>query len=141
MRGRGRETYDDGGIDSDNGKGAQQDNIASSGIGPNQGIADILCTQYPEHKNISIGDPETGYLFKKDANGRIVKISNFPGMSRISGQKAVEATGKEWISFPQSILDTAKALESLNGGATWLSDGTANADIDHYQIQDLNEEL
>ncbi|KAL5349664.1 hypothetical protein ACLOAV_004694 [Pseudogymnoascus australis] len=90
--------------------------IASSGIGPNQAIADVLRAEYPERKNIPVGDPETGYVFKKDANGRIIEISHFPGTSRISGQKAVEATGREWIGFPQSILDTAKALESLNGG-------------------------
>lgn len=72
--------------------------------------------QYPERKNIPIGEPGTGYVFKKDANGRIVEISDFPGTSRISGENAVEATGREWIGFPQSILDTAKALEGLNEG-------------------------
>jgi hypothetical protein len=87
--------------------------IASSGIGPNQGVADVLRAQYPERENIPIGDPEAGYSFKKDASGRIIEIGYLPGETQISGKKAVDATGREWISFPQSILDTANALEGL----------------------------
>jgi nucleoside-diphosphate-sugar epimerase len=88
--------------------------ISSSGNGPPQGIADVLRVQYPERKNIPIGEPEMGYSFKKDASGKIVEIGYLPGATpQIFGKKAVDATGTDWISFPQSVLDTAKALEGL----------------------------
>ncbi len=41
------------------------------------------------------------------------KIGPLPGARRISGEKAVREMGLKYISFQQSILDTAKAFEAL----------------------------
>lgn len=71
--------------------------------GSYQAMADILHKHYPERGGImTIGEPGKDYLpdysFPKD--GLIV-----------SGEKVARATGKEWIGFEQSVLDSAKAFE------------------------------
>jgi hypothetical protein len=77
--------------------------ICCGSRGTGQAIADILRKHYPKRKGImKAGEPGQGYLpdysFPKD--GYIV-----------SGDKAAKATGKEWIGFEESILDSAKTFE------------------------------
>lgn len=71
--------------------------------GNNQAIADILRKHYPKRAGImQIGEPGKGYLpdYSYPKDGLIV-----------SGDKVAKATGKEWVGFEDSILDSARAFE------------------------------
>lgn len=90
--------------------------IAAAGCGPPQGIADILRKKYKVTKiegQITVGVPGEGYIGYNKETGEIPAVSYLPEHSRPSGQKAETETGIKWISFVQSISDTADILEAL----------------------------
>ncbi|EED16466.1 NAD dependent epimerase/dehydratase, putative [Talaromyces stipitatus ATCC 10500] len=85
-------------------KSSNQRFLAVSGLRVEQAIADILRQEYPDRRTIiKEGTPGVGYLpdfsYPENSSGRV------------DGSKAVKATGKEWISPKQSIIDAAKAFE------------------------------
>ncbi|EMR69030.1 hypothetical protein MGN70_000232 [Eutypa lata] len=79
--------------------------IASADYGPPQAAADILRKAFP-HLGIQEGQPGEGYLegFKS------------PHDQIVDGGKAAKARGKEYISYQQSVLDTADALKGVVDG-------------------------
>lgn len=77
--------------------------IASAGLGPPQAIADILRTAYPERESIiPRGFPGRGY---RSDFGFPVKNRKYHGIN------AAEVVGMQYITYDQSIVDTAKFLE------------------------------
>ena len=64
-----------------------------------QAVADVLHKAFPERSGLmKTGEPGIGY--PKDFKSK-----------RIDGSKAVLETGKPWIDFEQTVVDTAKALQ------------------------------
>jgi hypothetical protein len=84
---------------------------------PPQAVADILRCEYPEMKNIPVGEPGKGYVgfedFETGNEGCRTLIVGYPeGRYRVEASKAVKATGTEWRSLRDSVVDTAKAFET-----------------------------
>ncbi|KAK6348016.1 hypothetical protein TWF718_005837 [Orbilia javanica] len=77
--------------------------LALAGRSGEQAIRDILRKAYPE-RNIDAGEPGQGY--RPD-------WSFYPGQTEFDITKAVKATGQDWIKLDKTVLDTAKAFESL----------------------------
>ncbi|TVY92008.1 putative NADPH-dependent methylglyoxal reductase [Lachnellula willkommii] len=90
--------------------------IACEGFGPAQAIADILRYAYRGTslaERISVGVPGEGYLGFDAETGDVGGVRFLPGTIRVDGSKAAREMGFKYISFKQSVLDTAKALEPL----------------------------
>ncbi|KAF5667296.1 dihydroflavonol-4-reductase [Fusarium heterosporum] len=68
-----------------------------------QAYRDVLRKAYPDRQGI-IGKGEPGKGYMRD-------YSTPEGGFKVSGSKAVEATGQGWIPFDQMVLDSAKAYE------------------------------
>ena len=81
---------------------ANQRYIVAEGRATPQAAADILRKAYPSRKTIPVGKPESdyepGYIWPKD------------GIS-LSNAQAKKATGRDFIKYDQSILETAKVFE------------------------------
>lgn len=81
--------------------------IASSAWAPPQAVADILREAYPGRKGIiQEGTPREGYTPGTFA---------FPKKMAVDGSKAVQVTGKEYIPFEKTVLDTVEKLMPLLG--------------------------
>lgn len=76
--------------------------IAASANSPPQAVADILRRAYPDRGVIKEGTPGVGY-----AEGY-----KFEGMV-YDGSKAVKVTGKEWIPWEKTVVDTVEKLRPL----------------------------
>jgi nucleoside-diphosphate-sugar epimerase len=90
--------------------------LGVQGFGPMQAAADILNDAYRGTKigeKITKGTPGEGYVGYNKETGKVESIGKLPGASRISGAKAEREMGLKYISFQQSIVDTAKAFEAL----------------------------
>jgi len=90
--------------------------LGVQGFGPMQAAADVLNDAYRGTKigeKISKGTPGEGYVGYNKETGKVDSVGVLPGARRISGQKAVKEMGLEYITFQQSIVDTAKAFEAL----------------------------
>lgn len=84
------------------GQTADQRYITSAGLGPPQAAADILRRAYPERESIiPRGKPGEGY---RPDFGYLVNRKCY-------GTKAAEVVGMQYITYDQSILETAKVLE------------------------------
>ncbi|KAF4998724.1 hypothetical protein FGRMN_3050 [Fusarium graminum] len=68
-----------------------------------QAYRDVLRKAYPDREGI-IGKGEPGKGYTQD-------YSTPEGGFKVSGSKAVEATGQGWIPFDQMVLDSAKTYE------------------------------
>ena len=81
---------------------ANQRYLMAEGRGTPQAAADILRKAYPDRKMIPVGEPGSDYTpdysWPKDA------------MTFVSS-KAEKATGRTFIKYDQSILETAKVFE------------------------------
>jgi nucleoside-diphosphate-sugar epimerase len=90
--------------------------IACEGFGPTQAVADILRYAYkgtPIAEKILVGNPGEKYLGFNKETGDVDYVKYNPGTVRVDGSKAEREMGFKYISFKQSVLDTAKALEPL----------------------------
>lgn len=90
--------------------------IACEGFGPTQAIADILRYAYRGTslaEKMPVGVPGEGYLGLNKETGDVGDVKFLPGTVRVDGSKAAREMGFKYISFKQSVLDTAKALEPL----------------------------
>ncbi|TVY13915.1 putative NADPH-dependent methylglyoxal reductase GRP2 [Lachnellula arida] len=90
--------------------------IACEGFGPAQAVADILRYAYRGTSlaaKIPVGVPGEGYLGFDAETGDVGDVGFLPGTIRVDGSKAAREMGFKYISFKQSVLDTAKALEPL----------------------------
>lgn len=88
--------------------------IACQGFGPLQAVADILRLQYDGTSigdNIPAGVPGDGYLGYKD--GRVEFVAFPPGKPRVDGSFGAKTMGLKYKTFPESVVDTAKAFEAL----------------------------
>jgi nucleoside-diphosphate-sugar epimerase len=74
--------------------------LLTSGVVPPQAAADILRKAYPD-RDIKEGTPGEGYL----------PGYAFPEHKIVDGSKVVKATGQDYYSVEQTIIDTAKFLE------------------------------
>ncbi|KAH8804668.1 hypothetical protein F5884DRAFT_796833 [Xylogone sp. PMI_703] len=90
--------------------------IACQGFGPTQAVADILREKYAGTKfeeKITKGEPGNAYEgFNKDS-GKVEYVRWKKGSVQVDGSKAEKAAGIKYIDFPQSVIETAKALEPL----------------------------
>jgi nucleoside-diphosphate-sugar epimerase len=78
--------------------------LLTRGIVPPQAAADILREAYPNRRDIiKEGTPGQGYL----------PGYAYPESKIIDGSKAVRATGQDYYSVEQTIIDTAKFLEKF----------------------------
>lgn len=78
--------------------------LLSRGVVFPQAAADILRKALPEHRDrIKLGTPGEGY----DPDYA------FPAGRVVDGSKAVKATGQDYYSVEQTIIDTAKFLEKF----------------------------
>lgn len=90
--------------------------IACQGFGPAQAIADILRETYKGTsiaEKIPVGTPGEGYVGYNKATGVVEDVGYPAGRPRVDGSKASKAMGLNYITFKQSVIDTAKALEPL----------------------------
>jgi nucleoside-diphosphate-sugar epimerase len=90
--------------------------LGVQGFGPMQAAADILNDAYRGTKigeKITKGTPGEGYVGYNKETGKVESVGQLPGARRISGAKAEREMGLKYISFQQSIVDTAKAFEAL----------------------------
>jgi nucleoside-diphosphate-sugar epimerase len=90
--------------------------IACAGYGPNQAVADILRGKYKGTniaEKIIVGTPGEGYEGFDKKSGRVERVGYLPEHVQISGKKAERETGMTYISFQQSISNTAEVLEKL----------------------------
>ena len=90
--------------------------IACEGLGPPQAVADILRKKYEGTeigRKIFTGNPGSGYLGYNKDSGNVDYIKYLPGRPRVSGQYAAEVMGFKYFTYPESVIDTAKALETL----------------------------
>lgn len=90
--------------------------IACQGFGPTQAITDILRLAYKgtaTGEKIAVGNPGEGYDGFNKSTGEVDEVSYPAGKVRVDGSKAEKAMGFKYITFKQSVLDTAKALEPL----------------------------
>lgn len=77
--------------------------LCVSGYGSGQAILDILNKSFPERKGkIQIGEPGKRYL---------PDFSQPDWDAHFDNTKVPKATGKAWIPYDQSIIDSAKAFE------------------------------
>jgi len=80
--------------------------LAVAGYGGAQAAADILRRAYPDRRNIiQEGQPGEGYAPDY--------VFPEPEAAAYDGSKVVRATGRPYIPFDQSVLDTARSLEGL----------------------------
>jgi nucleoside-diphosphate-sugar epimerase len=90
--------------------------IACEGFGPLQAASDVLRRQYEGTaiaSKIAVGKPGEGYIgYNKDTK-LVEKVKYPPGKFRVDGGKAEVEMGFRYITFPQSVIDTAKVLERL----------------------------
>ncbi|TVY35157.1 putative NADPH-dependent methylglyoxal reductase [Lachnellula subtilissima] len=87
--------------------------IACEGFGPSQAIADILRYAYKGTaiaEKISVGVLGEGYLGFDKETGDVSDVKYLPGTVRVDGSKAEREMGFKYITFKQSVLDTAKAF-------------------------------
>jgi len=90
--------------------------ITSLGYGPLQSAADVLRKEY---KGTAIGDkipvgiPGDTYVGYNEETSEVEEIKYPPGRPRIDGSKASKAMGFTYITYKQSVIDTAKAFEQL----------------------------
>lgn len=90
--------------------------IACKGFGPVQAAADILHEKYKDTKigeRIVVGNPGEGYLGYNKETRTVDDVVYLPAKPQVSGKKAERVMGIKWISFKQSINDTADVLEAL----------------------------
>lgn len=90
--------------------------IACQGFGPMQAVHDILRQGYkgtPIAENIALGNPGENYLGYNRETGEVGDIKFPPGRVRVDGSKAAKEMGFKYIPFQESVMDTAKAMESL----------------------------
>lgn len=90
--------------------------IACKGFGPVQAAADILHEKYKDTKigeRIVVGNPGEGYLGYNKETKTVDDVVYLPAKPQVSGKKAERVMGIKWISFKQSINDTADVLEAL----------------------------
>lgn len=90
--------------------------IACNGFGPYQAVADILKDQYKgtsTAEKITAGTPGQGYVGFNKETGKVESVAYLETGNKIDGSKAIREMGIKYISFPQSVVDTAKALEPL----------------------------
>lgn len=90
--------------------------IACRGFGPLQGVADILNEEYKKTaigEKIAVGSPGEGYVGYNKEKGKVENVLYLPEKPRADGSKAAREMGFKYIDFPQSVVDTAKALEPL----------------------------
>jgi nucleoside-diphosphate-sugar epimerase len=90
--------------------------IACQGYGPLQAAADVLRNEYKGTtigERITVGTPGDGYDGFNKTTGLVDYVRYPAGRSRVSGKKAEEAMGFKYITYPQSVLDSAKALLPL----------------------------
>ncbi|KUJ16913.1 NAD-dependent epimerase/dehydratase:3-beta hydroxysteroid dehydrogenase/isomerase-like protein [Mollisia scopiformis] len=90
--------------------------IACNGFGPSQALADILREHYKGTtigEKIPVGTPGAGYVGYNKETGKVESVQYPPENIKVDGTKAVREMGIKYISFPQSVVDTAKALEPL----------------------------
>jgi nucleoside-diphosphate-sugar epimerase len=90
--------------------------LGVQGFGPIQAAADILNDAYRGTKigeKITKGTPGEGYVGYNKETGKVESVGFVPGARRISGKKAETEMGLKYITFQQSIVDTAKVFEAL----------------------------
>lgn len=90
--------------------------IACAGFGPAQAVADVLRREYEDTAigaKIARGRPGEGYLGYDSETGVVGEIGYPSGRIVVDGSKGMNAMGFKYRTFPQSIADTAKALEGL----------------------------
>lgn len=90
--------------------------LACNGYGPYQAVADVLREQYkgtPIAEKIPVGTPGEGYVGFNKETRKVDHVGYPEGRVRLDGSKAVREMGITYVSFPQSVLDTAKAMEPL----------------------------
>ncbi|KAF8857237.1 NAD(P)-binding protein [Acephala macrosclerotiorum] len=90
--------------------------IACQGFGPSQAIADVLHYAYkgtPIAEKIPVGNPGVGYIGYDKETGKVENLNYHPENVKVDGSKGKKAMGFEYITFPQSIVDTAKSMEPL----------------------------
>lgn len=90
--------------------------IGCKSFGPTQAVADVLNREYDGTaigSKIAKGTPGEGYLGYDKETGRVGDIGYPPGRIRTDGSKAPKVMGFTYRTFPESIIDTAKALEVL----------------------------
>jgi nucleoside-diphosphate-sugar epimerase len=92
--------------------------LATQGFGPLQAAADILRYEYKDRpeigEKIPVGKPGDGYIGYDEKTGEVGDVIGWAeGRFRISGKKAEREMGIKYISFRKSVVDTAKAFESL----------------------------
>ena len=90
--------------------------IACAGYGPYQAAADILHQKYRGTRTaekIVVGTPGEGYLGFNKETGDVDVVAYPPGVTQASGKKAEREVGFKYITFQQSISDTADVLEAL----------------------------
>ena len=81
---------------------AGQRYLLANGRGTFQAAADVLRKAYPDRESIPVGDPGSDYELDY----------SWPAWTRFDSSKAAKATGKTFIRYDQSILDTADALKA-----------------------------
>jgi len=64
-------------------------------------------------EKIAVGRPGEGYGGFEKETGSVTSVQYPPGKFKVSGKKAEEVMGFKYITFPQSVIDTARALEPL----------------------------
>ena len=90
--------------------------IACGGFGPMQAVADILHEKYRGTEiveKIVVGKPGRCYDGFNKKTQSVEDVLYPAGKAQISGKKAEREMGIKWISFKQSIGDTADVLEAL----------------------------
>lgn len=90
--------------------------LATEGFGPLQAVADVLRYEYkgtPIGEKIPVGIPGNTYIGYNKETGKVEDVQYGHGLPRVSGKKAEREMGVRYLSFPQSVIETAKALEVL----------------------------
>ena len=87
-----------------------------NGFGPAQAIADVLRSHYKGTeigRKIVVGEPGKGYVGFNRETGEVESVRYPEENLKVDGSKAEKEMGVKYISFPQSIVDTAKVMEPL----------------------------
>lgn len=90
--------------------------LGVNGFGPAQAIVDVLRWHYKGTgigEKIVIGRSGEGYVGFNKETGEVEEVRYPPENMKVDGSKAAREMGVKYISFPQSIVDTAKAMEPL----------------------------
>ena len=90
--------------------------IAATGFGPLQAVADVLRYRYKGTaigEKILLGNPGQSYIGYDKQTGEVKEVMPAPNALTVSGEKAKKEMGVKMITFPQSIVETAKVLEVL----------------------------